>query len=122
VVLLVTLIVAAQAVALLVSSILIILDPASHQLPGTAKNFLVILFILGAERHFAAAFGVYRGKAWLRGALVVVVVLEASVSFSSMYNALAGVSILTSGAVVLVCLCTPALNEHMAQRRRRDGS
>src|SRR5699024_12750521 len=64
--LLVTLIVAAQAVALLVSSILIILDTASHQLPGTAKYFLVFLFILGAVWLFAVAFGVYRRKAWPR--------------------------------------------------------
>lgn len=122
VVLLVTLIVAAQAVALLVSSILIILDPASHQLPGTAKYFLVFLFILGAVWLFAAAFGVYRGKAWPRGALVVAELLAVIVSFTYMDNALAGVSTLISGAVVLVCLFTPALNEHMTQRRSRDGS
>src|SRR5699024_10571852 len=117
VVLLVTLIVAAKAVALLFCSILIILDPASNQFTGTAIYFLVFLFILGAVLLFAAAFGVYRGKAWPRGALVVAELLAVIVSFTYMDNALAGVSTLISGAVVLVCLFTPALNEHMAQRR-----
>src|SRR5699024_3229091 len=70
VVLLVTLIVAAQAVALLVSSILIILDPAYHQLQGTAKYFLVFLFILGSVWIFVASFSVYRGHSWPCRALV----------------------------------------------------
>ncbi|SRR5690625_4110818 len=122
VVLLVALIVAAQAVTLLVSAIFIILDPASHQLPGTAKYFLVFLFILGAVWLFAAALGVYRGKAWPRGALIVAELLAVIVSFTYMDNALAGVSLLMSGAVVLVCLFTPALNKHMVQRRSRDDS
>src|SRR5699024_1650022 len=121
VVLLVTLIVAAQAVALLVSSILIILDPASHQLPGTAKYCLVFLLILGAVWLVAAAVGVYRGKAWPRGAVVVAEVLVVGVSFTCVGAALAGVSTFASGAVVLVGFVTPALNQHVAQRRSRDG-
>src|SRR5690625_5567365 len=86
----------------------------------SSKYFLVFLFILGAVWLFTAAFGVYRGKAWPRGALVVAELLAVIVSFTYMDNALAGVSTLISGAVVLVCLFTPALNEHMAQRRSRD--
>lgn len=122
VVLLVALIVAGQAVALLISAILIILDPASHQLPGTAKYFLVFLFILGTVWLLAAARGVYQGKAWPRGALVVAELLAVIVSFTYIDSALAGSSLLVSGALVLVCLFTPALNRHMVQRRTRAGS
>lgn len=122
VVLLVVAVVAGQAIALIVNAILTIVDPASQELPPSAMIFLTFLFVLGAIWLLAAASGVYRGRVWPRGALVVAEVLAVIVSFTYLQlgDILAGVALLISGGVVLVTLFTPALNSHLVQRRKRN--
>src|SRR5699024_9274465 len=82
VVFLVAAVVAGQAIALIVNAILTLIDPNSQELPGVAIFFLGFLYVLGAIWLFAAARGVYQGKAWPRGALVVAEVLAVIVSFT----------------------------------------
>ncbi len=122
VVLLVVAVVAGQAIALIVNAILTVVDPASQELPPSATIFLTFLFVLGAIWLLAAANGVYRGRAWPRGALVVAEVLAVIVSFTYLQlgDIVAGVALLLSGGVVLVTLFTPALNTHLVQRRKRN--
>lgn len=123
-VLLVAIVVVGQAIALIINAVLTIVDPASKELPGTAMFFLVFLFILGAIWLLAAARGVYSGKAWPRGALVVAEVLAVIVSFTyfQLGDVLLGVALLVSGSFVLVGMFTPALNNHLVQRRSRSNT
>ena len=122
VVMLVVAVVVGQAIALIVNAILTIMDPDSQELPPSAMIFLTFLFVLGAIWLLAAARGVYRGRTWPRGALVVAEVLAVIVSFTylQMGDILVGVALLLSGGVVLVTLFTPALNSHLVQRRNRN--
>lgn len=123
-ILLVVAVLVGQAIALLVNAILTIGDPESGQLPVTAMVFLVFLFGLGAIWLLAAAVGVYRGRAWPRGALVVAEVLAVILSFTyfQLGDALVGIGLLLSGGVVLILLFTPALNNHLVQRRNRESA
>lgn len=119
----VVLVVLAQALALLVNAILILTGIGSHQLPATAIIFLIFLYLIGAVWLAAAARGVYQGKAWPRGALIVAEVLAVIVSFTyfQLGDMLLGAALLLSGGVVLLLLFTPALNSHLVQRRSREG-
>lgn len=118
----VVLVVLAQAVALLINAGLILTEVGSQQLPVSATIFLIFLFVLGAVWLVAAAMGVYKGKAWPRGALIVAEVLAVIVSFTyfQLGDVLLGVALLASGGVVLLLLFTPALNRHLVQRRSRE--
>ncbi|GAA2030617.1 hypothetical protein GCM10009720_08570 [Yaniella flava] len=122
VVFLVAAVVAGQAIALIVNAILTFIDPNSQELPGVAIFFLGFLYVLGAIWLFAAARGVYQGKAWPRGALVVAEVLAVIVSFTffQLGDVVLGASLLISGGIVLIGLFTPALNGHLVQRRSRE--
>lgn len=122
VVFLVAAVVAGQAIALIVNAILTLIDPNSQELPGVAIFFLGFLYVLGAIWLFAAARGVYQGKAWPRGALVVAEVLAVIVSFTffQLGDVVLGASLLISGGIVLIGLFTPALNGHLVQRRSRE--
>lgn len=115
----VAMVVFAQALALVLNAVLTIADPASGQLPGTAIFFLVFLYLLGAVWLTGAGFGVIRGKAWPRGALIVIEVLAVIVSISDFQlgEPVLRIALALSGAIVLIGLFTPALNEHMVQRR-----
>lgn len=121
VVLLVVAVAVGQAIALIVNAILTLVDPGSEELPPSAMIFLTFLFVLGAIWLLAAARGVYQGKAWPRGALVVAEVLAVIVSFTYLQlgDMLVGLALMISGGVVLVTLFTPALNSHLVQRRKR---
>lgn len=123
VVLFVVAVVVGQAIALIVNAILTIVDPASQELPPSAMIFLIFLFGLGAVWLLAAARGVYQGRAWPRGALVVAEVLAVIVSFTyfQIGDVLAALALLISGGAVLVTLFTPALNTHLVQRRSRNS-
>lgn len=123
VVLFVVAVVVGQAIALIVNAILTIVDPASQELPPSAMIFLIFLFVLGAVWLLAAARGVYQGRAWPRGALVVAEVLAVIVSFTyfQIGDLLAALALLISGGAVLVTLFTPALNTHLVQRRSRNS-
>ncbi len=116
---LVALVVLSQAGALLVNAVLTLIDPESRQLPGSAMIFLIFLYILGAVWLSAAAMGVYKGKAWPRGALVVAEILAVILSFTyfQLGNLLLGGALLASGGFVLIALFTPALSHHLVQRR-----
>lgn len=120
-VLLVVFVVLGQAVALLINAVLTIVDPDSQHLPGTAMFFLLFLYLIGAVWLAATARGVYQGKAWPRGALVVAEILAVIVSFTyfQLGDIMLGVALLVSGGLVLVVLFTPALNSHLVQRRSR---
>jgi len=115
----VVILVLAQALALLVNAILTVLDPESQNLPGPAMFFLAFLFVLGAVWLIAAARGVYQGKAWPRGALVVAEVLAVIVSFTyfQLGDIGIGVALVASGGLILIGLFTPALNKHLVKRR-----
>lgn len=117
-------VVVGQAIALTVNAILTIVDPDSQELPPSATIFLMFLFVLGAVWLLAAARGVYLGKAWPRGALVVAEVLAVIVSFTYLQlgDVLVGLALLISGGVVLVTLFTPALNTHLVQRRNQTNT
>ena len=121
---LVVLVVIGQAIALLINAALTITDPDSQHLPGTAKFFLVFLYAVGAVWLASAARGVYRGKAWPRGALVVAEILAVIVSFTYLQigDIMVGIALLVSGGLILVSLFTPALNKHLVQRRSRTGN
>lgn len=121
---LVLIVVVGQAIALVINAVLTVLDPASESLPRVAIYFLAFLFVLGAVWLLASAHAVYRGKAWPRGALVVAEILAVILSFTyfQLGDALIGSALLISGGVVLVALFTPALNQHLVQRRSRDES
>lgn len=123
-VLLVIVVAAGQAVALVINAVLTVLDQESDALPGSAMFFLVFLYLLGAVWLFAAARGVYRGKAWPRGALVVAEALAVIVSFTyfQLGDLVVAGALLASGAAVLIALFTPALNRHLVQRRSRSNS
>jgi len=118
----VVLVVLSQAVALLVNAVLTIMDSGTRQLPVSAIIFLVFLYVLGAFWLVAAAVGVNKGKAWPRGALIVAEVLAVIVSFTyfQLGDILLGSALIVSGGVVLILLFTPALNNHLVQRRNRD--
>ncbi|GAA4474239.1 hypothetical protein GCM10023190_07830 [Enteractinococcus fodinae] len=119
----VAIVVFAQALALVVNAVLTIADPGSQQLPGTAIFFLVFLYLLGAVWLTGAGLGVIRGKAWPRGALIVIEVLAVivSISYFQLGEPVLGIALALSGAVVLIGLFTPALNEHLVQRRSSTG-
>lgn len=110
-----------QAVALIVNAILTALDPDSDALPATAKFFLVFLFLLAAVWLIGAARGVYQGKAWPRGALIVAEVLAVIVSFTyfQLGDYPVALALVLTGGFVLVGLFTPALNQHLTERRSR---
>lgn len=118
-VLLIALVVVAQALALLLNAILTVFDADSGQLPGTALFFLVFLYLLGATWLIGAAIGVIKGKAWPRGTLIVAELLAVIVSFTyfQMGEIVLALALVLSGAVVLIGLFTPALTQHMVQRR-----
>lgn len=120
----VTIVVSAQALGLVVNAVLTLTDSESHQLPATALFFLIFLYLLGAVWLFAAARGVLRGRAWPRGALIVIEILAVivSISYFQLGQVLVAVLLALSGAVVLVGLFTPTLNEHLVQRRSSTGS
>lgn len=122
VVLIVAAVVVGQAIALIVNAVLTLIDPNSQELPGAAIVFLAFLYVLGAIWLLAAARGIYQGKAWPRGALVVAEVLAVIVSFTyfQLGDVLLGASLLISGGVVLIGLFTPALSTHLVQRRSRE--
>lgn len=119
----VVLVVLGQAVALLVNAVLTILDSGSGQLPVSAIIFLVFLYLLGTLWLIAAAVGVYKGKAWPRGALIVAEVLAVILSFTyfQLGDILLGSALIVSGGLVLILLFTPALNNHLVQRRSQDS-
>ena len=119
---LVILVVLGQAVALLVNAVLTIIGSGARQLPVSAIIFLVFLYLLGTLWLVAAAIGVNKGKAWPRGALIVAEVLAVIVSFTyfQLGEILLGSALLLSGGIVLILLFTPALNNHLVQRRSRD--
>ena len=119
----VVLVVLAQAVALLFNAVLVLTEIGSQQLPVSAIIFLIFLFILGAVWLAAAARGVYQGKAWPRGALIVAEVLAVIVSFTYFQfgDIVLGVALLVSGGVILLLLFTPALSGHLIQRRSRES-
>lgn len=118
----VVLVVLGQAVALLVNAVLTIVGSGTGQLPVSAVIFLVFLYLLGTVWLVAAAVGVNKGKAWPRGALIVAEVLAVIVSFAyfQLGDILLGTALIVSGGVVLILLFTPALNNHLVQRRSRD--
>ena len=118
----VVLVVLGQALALLVNAILTIMDSGDGPLPVSAIIFLVFLYLLGAVWLTAAAVGVYKGKAWPRGALIVAEVLAVIVSFTyfQLGDLLLGSTLLVSGGIVLILLFTPTLNNHLVQRRDRE--
>ncbi|HEY4536286.1 MAG TPA: hypothetical protein VIG71_10035 [Enteractinococcus sp.] len=113
-------VVLAQAVALFANAVLILTEIGSNQLPAAAVVFLVFLFILAGIWLAAAARGVYQGKAWPRGALIVAEVLAVIVSFTyfQLGDILLGAALVISGGVVLLLLFTPALSHHLTQRRK----
>ncbi|GAA4112556.1 hypothetical protein [Enteractinococcus coprophilus] len=119
----VVLVVLGQAVALLVNAVLTIVGSGSGQLPVSAIIFLVFLYLLGMVWLIAAAVGVYKGKAWPRGALIVAEVLAVILSFTyfQLGDILLGSALIFSGGVVLILLFTPALNNHLVQRRSHDS-
>lgn len=119
----VVLVVLGQAVALLVNAVLTIVGSGSGQLPVSAIIFLVFLYLLGMVWLTAAAVGVYKGKAWPRGALIVAEVLAVILSFTyfQLGDILLGSALIVSGGVVLILLFTPALNKHLVQRRSRES-
>lgn len=121
-VLLVIIVAIGQAVALVINAVLTVLDPDSQELPGSAMLFLVFLYALGAVWLLAAARGVYQGKAWPRGALVVAEALAVIVSFTyfQLGDVAVGTAMLASGAIILITLFTPALNRHLVQRQSRE--
>ncbi|HJF14440.1 MAG TPA: hypothetical protein K8V32_06480 [Enteractinococcus helveticum] len=118
----VVLVVLGQAVALLVSAVLTIMGSGTGQLPVSAIIFLVFLYLLGTVWLIAAAVGVNKGKAWPRGALIVAELLAVIVSFTyfQLGDILLGGALIISGGVVLILLFTPALNNHLVQRRSRE--
>ena len=120
----VAIVVFGQALALVINAVLIIADPDSEQLPGAAVFFLVFLYLLGGVWLTSAAIGVLRGKAWPRGALIVIEILAVivAISYFQLGQVLVAVLLALSGAVVLVGLFTPTLNEHLVQRRSSTGS
>lgn len=115
----VAIVVCAQALALVLNALLTLTDTESQQLPGTALFFLVFLYLLAAVWLTAAAVGVLRGKAWPRGALIVIEVLAVivSISYFQLGQPVLGILLALSGAVVLIGLFTPGLNKHLVQRR-----
>jgi len=121
---LVVAVVAAQALALVVNAVLTLTDTESQQLPATALFFLIFLYLLGAVWLLAAAVGVLRGRAWPRGALIVIEVLAVivSISYFQLGEPMLGAILALSGAVVLIGLFTPALNKHLVQRRSTTES
>src|SRR5690625_2358853 len=92
-------VVLAQAVALFANAVLILTEIGSNQLPAAAVVFLVFLFILAGIWLAAAARGVYQGKAWPRGALIVAEVLAVIVSFTyfQLGDILLGAALVISG-------------------------
>jgi signal transduction histidine kinase len=116
---LIAVVVFSQALALLINAGLTLFDTDSQQLPTTALFFLVFLYLLGAVWLIGAAVGVIRGKAWPRGALIVIEVLAVivSISYFQLGQPVLGSALALSGAVVLIGLFTPALNEHLVKRR-----
>lgn len=115
----VAIVVFGQALALVINAVLIIADPDSEQLPGAAVFFLVFLYLLGGVWLTSAAIGVLRGKAWPRGALIVIEILAVivAISYFQLGEPLLGAILAISGAVVFIGLFTPALNHHLVQRR-----
>jgi|SRR5690625_84567 len=119
IVILIAVVVFAQALGLLINAGLTLFDTNSQQLPTTALFFLVFLYLLGAVWLIGAAVGVIRGKAWPRGALIVIEVLAVivSISYFQLGQPVLGSALALSGAVVLIGLFTPTLNEHLVKRR-----
>lgn len=115
----VALVVLGQGVALIFNAVFIAIDPESDDLPGAAKFFLVFLFILAAVWLIAAARGVFQGKAWPRGALIVAQILAVIVSFTyfQLGDLVLALTLAGSGGFVLIGLFTPALNDHLVERR-----
>lgn len=115
----VMLVVTLQAIALIINAVLTLTDSESQELSGPAMYFLVFLFLLGALWLLNSVRGIYQGKAWPRGSLVVAQILAVIVSFTyfQIGDTLVGLGLLLSGGFVLIGLFTPALNEQLVQRR-----
>lgn len=123
-VIVIAIVVFAQALALLINAALTLFDPNSQELPKPALYFLVFLYLLGAVWLAGAAVGVIRGKAWPRGALIVIEILAVigSISYFQLGEPVLGSVLALSGAVVLIGLFTRPLNEHLVKRRNSSDA
>ncbi|AXR73182.1 hypothetical protein DCC27_001375 [Auritidibacter sp. NML130574] len=115
---LLSLIVGCQGLVLTVSAVLAVLNIGDGTLGLGAELFLAFLLAVGAIWLIVAAYGVVKGKAWTRAAVMVIELFAIVLSFNYFSTAdwWYGIAFLVPAAVALVILFSPAVNAHITRR------